>query len=213
LTTDILCALGPDGGHASILPSLRHLRAQKPIVMHGPSWDAVQSFITSRSISGRPVQVDAPSYQCHICHVSSEEPQGLKLHLRDNHRYQILCSYCDDFECTSVQNDLFREHLESKHPEIARMDALISSPSIRPFQLNSLLGRHSSLRAPASARLSTTHASPSLGLLTRSKGLLRNITRRPKNHIYYTPPSPSSPVSLVPSHSSSEDFRSYVIGD
>ena len=74
-----------------------------------------------------------------------EEPQDLKRHLRDNHGYQIFCSYCDDFEpeCTPEHSDLFRAHLESKHPEVVRMDALISGPSITRFQPNSLLDRHS----------------------------------------------------------------------
>ena len=149
LTADVLCALRPsDEGNTTMLSSLRHIRIKEPIVMHGPSWDAVQSFITSRWISGRPVQVDALSYQCHICHVSYEEPQELKHHLRDKHRYQTLCSYCGDFECTPGHSDLFREHLESKHPEVARIDSLISNPSITLFQLRSSLDRHSSLCAP-----------------------------------------------------------------
>jgi hypothetical protein len=61
LTTDILCALGPaDGGHATVLPALRHLRVENPMAMNEPSWDALQSFINSRSLSGRPVQVNVP---------------------------------------------------------------------------------------------------------------------------------------------------------
>ena len=150
LTADILCALRPSNEeNTTMLSSLRHIRVQEPMVMHGPSWDAVQSFIALRSISGRPVEVDAPSFQCHICHVSYEEPQGLKRHLRDNHSYRLLCSYCGDFECMPGHNDLFREHLESKHPEVARMDELISKPSLLPpIQLNSPPEWHSSLRAP-----------------------------------------------------------------
>ena len=143
--TQILGLLRPNGD-TSVLPSLRLLRVQNPM-MCGPLWDAVQSFITSRSISGRPVHFDAPSYQCHIlvCCLMFEEPQDLKRHLRDNHGYQIFCSYCDDFEpeCTPEHNDLFRAHLESKHPEVVRMDALILGPSITRFQPNSLLDRHS----------------------------------------------------------------------
>ena len=148
-TADILCALRPaNEGNTTMLSSLRYIRVKKPMVMHGSSWDALQSFITSRSISGRPVQIDALSYQCHICQFSYKEPQELKHHLRDKHRYQILCSYCGDFECTPGHSDLFREHLESKHPEVARIDSLISNPSITRFQLRSSLDRHSSLCAP-----------------------------------------------------------------
>jgi hypothetical protein len=149
LATDILCILGPaNEGNTDMLPSLRHVRVQKPIAMDSPSWASVQSFITSRSIAGRPVEVKAPSYQCHICHGSSEDQQGLKRHLRDKYGYQILCSYCRDFEYMPGDMDLFREHLDSKHPEVARNDALISKPSLTPFQLDILVNRHTSLRAP-----------------------------------------------------------------
>ena len=157
LTTDILCALGPAyEGNTAMLPSLRQVRVQKPIAMDGPSWDSVQSFITARSISGRPVEVKAPSYQCHICHGSSEEQHGLKRHLREKYGYQVLCSYCGEFECTPGESDLFREHLEDKHHEVARSDAHISKPSLTRFQIDCLVNRHSSLRAPDVAPPSPT---------------------------------------------------------
>ena len=128
------------------LPSLRRVHVSKSIEMNGPSWDSVQSFITSRSISGRPLELDAP-YQCHICDHSPREP---KFHLRDKHGYQMLCSYCGEFECTLGSNDLFREHLRRKHPEIAHNEALISEPCINPMphRLDDLVHRHSSLHAP-----------------------------------------------------------------
>ena len=148
LTTDILSALGPVAGeNTSVLPSLLHLRVQKPLTMNGPLWDAIQSFITSRSISGRPVKVNASSYRCHICHGSSEDLQGLKRHLRDKYGYKILCSYCGDFECTPGNDDLFRDHIQRAHPTVAGNDALVSKP-LNSFQLESLLNRHSSLRVP-----------------------------------------------------------------
>jgi hypothetical protein len=88
LTADIFSALGPaDGENANILPSLRHLRVQMPLIMNGPSWDAIESFMTSRLISGNPVEISAPSYQCHICHGSSEDHQRLKQHLNQEHGY------------------------------------------------------------------------------------------------------------------------------
>ena len=87
-------------------------------------------------------------YQCHICHGSSEEQHGLKRHLRENYGYQVLCSYCGEFECTPGESDLFREHLKDKHREVARSDAHISKPSLTPFQIDSLVNWHSSLRAP-----------------------------------------------------------------
>ena len=149
LTADILCALGPaNEGNTAILPSLRHVRVQKPIAMDGPSWNSVQSFITSRSISGRPVQVSAPSYECHFCRFSFKEQYYLKCHLRDWHRYQILCSYCGEFECTPGQWYLFQEHLKSGHYQMMHNDALISNPSLTASQIVSFVERHSSLCAP-----------------------------------------------------------------
>ena len=161
LTADILCTLSPaNKGNTTMLPSLRQVHLQKPTAMDG-LWESVQSFITARWISGRPVEVNAPSYQCHICHVSFKEQYGLKGHLRDEHRYQVLCSYCRDFECTSHQGpiDLFREHLEGKHPEIVRNDALIWN-SFSLLQPDILVNRHSSLRAPAIIALSPMSTEP-----------------------------------------------------
>ena len=141
----ILCALRHNGD-TSALPSLRRLRVQKPMVMDGQSWDCVQSFITSRWISGRPVKVNAPSYRCHICHSSSKEKLAVKHHLRHKHGYKIFCSYCGEFECTPGKTDLFQEHLGNKHPEIAHNDGLISKPSLSNIQLENLVDQHGSLR-------------------------------------------------------------------
>ena len=149
VTTAILCVLGPaNEGNAAMLPSLCYVRVLKRIPMGGPLWHSVQSFLTARRISGRPIELTVLSYQCHICNNSSTEPQDLKLHLRNNHGYQILCSYCGEFECTPEQSYLFRSHLQSKHPEIARNDSLISKPSSTRIYLDNLVNRHGSLRAP-----------------------------------------------------------------
>ena len=157
LTADILCALRPaNEGNTAILPSLRHVCVQEPIKMDGPSWDSVQSFITSRWISGRPMEFKAPSYQCHLCHGNSEDQLAVKRHLRDNHGYQIFCCYCGEFECTSGQRDPFRKHLGSKHPEIARNDTHILQPSLTHFQLANLVNRHSFLCTPDIVLLSPT---------------------------------------------------------
>ena len=161
LTTDILCVLGPASeGNTRMLPSLRHVRVQKSMMMDGPSWDSVQSFISKRSIPGRPIEVNAPSYQCHICHRSFKEQQELKRHLRDMYGYQILCFYCGKFECRPGRNDLFREHLESIHAEVARNDELISKASLTPSQLVGLFNRHSTLRSPDIIKPSTTATPP-----------------------------------------------------
>ena len=157
LMTDILCVLGPASeGNTHMLPSLCQIRVQKPMMMDGPSWDSVQSFITKRSTPGCPVEVNAPSYQCHICHRSFKEQQELKRHLRDKYGYQILCFYCGEFECRPGRNDLFREHLESKHAEVTRNDELISKASLTPSQLVGLFNRHSTLRTPDIIKPSTT---------------------------------------------------------
>jgi hypothetical protein len=169
LVSDILCALRPaDRGRTnetSALPALRNLHADKPIEMHGLSWDAIQSFIISRSLSGRPVKVHVPSYQCHICHANFEQQQALKCHLGGKHVYQFLCSYCGDFECTPSRGlaHLLREHLEDKHPDVARNDKVISNPfltSLSPLQHESLVYRHGSVRAPELAVPFTTVTPP-----------------------------------------------------
>ena len=161
LTADILCTLGPaNEGNTAMLPSLRRVRVQKSIEMDGPSWNSLQSFITSRSISGRPVQVDALFYRCHICHHIFAKQHELKHHLSDKHRYQILCSYCGVFECTPGHGDLFLEHLKSGHYQIVHNDldndSLFSTPSLTPFQFHILVDEHSSLRAPDVVPLSPT---------------------------------------------------------
>ncbi|KAH9003948.1 hypothetical protein EDB83DRAFT_777541 [Lactarius deliciosus] len=151
---DILCALRPvDGGNTNVLPALCSLLVEGPMEMHGPSWDAVQSLITSQRISGsgRPIEVYARKYSCHMCSSSSTEQRELKTHLGFRHAYRTVCSYCRDFECTLGDGDIFREHLASKHPEVARNDVLISNPVLtrfRPSQLDDLIDRHSSLLAP-----------------------------------------------------------------
>jgi hypothetical protein len=129
LATDILCALGPaDEGHTAVLPALRQLHVENPLSMQGPRWDALHSFITSRSISGRPVVFNAPSYQCHLCVSGFILHSALKRHLQVKHAHRFVCLYCGDFVCMSGRNSLFRDHLESKHPDVACNDALSSNP-------------------------------------------------------------------------------------
>ena len=131
--TDILCALHPaDGDHPTdptVLPSLRNLHVQEPMRPEMPLWDASRSFIASRLLSGRPVELIA-SLSCHLCFrtTSFTTQQELKRHFVDNHLGRIVCSYCGDFECKPGHNDLFREHLESKHP-VAHNDTHISNPA------------------------------------------------------------------------------------
>jgi hypothetical protein len=156
LTTDILCALGRTDD-TSVLPALRHIRIEKPTEMNEPSWDALvsftRSFITSRSLSDSPVQVNVQVFPCHIqghiCHAGFRQQEDLDSHLQDEHGYRMMCSHCTDFEWT--HNDLFREHIDNEHPEVASKDALIWSPLLArslPSQLESLLKKHSFLQAP-----------------------------------------------------------------
>ncbi|KAH9077556.1 hypothetical protein EDB83DRAFT_2344312, partial [Lactarius deliciosus] len=160
---DILCALRPTHWHTlatdtTLLPTLRDLRVEKPIAMDGPSWDAVLSFTTSRSLSNRPVQVTAPSYQCHICGASFGQQRELRHHLEREHGYQKACLYCDDFQCVPGYNFLFPEHIKREHPEVARNDTFLSNPDLkrlRPSQINTLVNRHSSPRTPVTATLSS----------------------------------------------------------
>jgi hypothetical protein len=80
LTTDIFRALchQADGVHTTTkLPSLRQLRLESPMTMNEPSWAAlVLLFITSRSFSGRPVQINVLFSQCYICHASYRDQEG-----------------------------------------------------------------------------------------------------------------------------------------
>ena len=118
---------------------------------------------------GSPVNVYVASFQCHICHTKFTETQELETHIVGKHAYQIVCSYCSDFEWSMGGDHLFREHLESKHPEV---DALISKPFLRPFHLDSLVNCHSSLRAPDIVAPSTAVRAPRskwLGILTADK--------------------------------------------
>ncbi|KAH9172629.1 hypothetical protein EDB89DRAFT_2069528 [Lactarius sanguifluus] len=133
---DILYALRPaDGVHKTdtpVLPALRNLRIEQTIPVDGPLWDAVQSFVTSRWLSGRPVEVYAREYSCRICFSIFKEQQDLKSHLLDKHSYLLVCTYCGDFECKPGYDDRFREHLASKHPEVAHND-LVSNPALRSY--------------------------------------------------------------------------------
>ena len=152
LTTDILCALGPADGGAISLPVLRHLVVENPLMMKDSSWDALQSFVTSRLLSGSPVQADVPLFQCRV---GFRRQQGLEHHLVDNRAYRTMCSYCSDFECTLGHKGLFLDHLESEHPEVALHDPPISGRRLRRLrylrnnrELEILVNLHCSLRAP-----------------------------------------------------------------
>ena len=140
LAIDILRALGLAGGEyrtdANVLPALHNLRVQEPMPIDGPLWDAAKSFITSRRFSGRPVESYVSRFLCHICNSTIfTQQQELKRHLAVRHAYRIVCSYCGDFEYIPgyTGSRLFREHLTSKHPEVAPTDTRISNPALQSF--------------------------------------------------------------------------------
>ncbi|KAH8984721.1 hypothetical protein EDB92DRAFT_2116998 [Lactarius akahatsu] len=161
LTTAILCALGlVEGGHATVLPSLRHLHIENPTAMNEPSCDGLLAFITSRFRSGHPVQVNVPFNQCHICHASFREKKEHNLHLIDQHGDRLLCSYCDNFECALGQSDLFRRHLRSEHFRVAGKDPHVWYYSLTPDQLGGLIARHGFVRAPDAVAPPTTVTAP-----------------------------------------------------
>ncbi|KAN0130651.1 hypothetical protein V8E53_011544 [Lactarius tabidus] len=172
LTKDIICALSQANGETTLLPALRHLRVENPMKMNELSWDALLPFITSRSLSGQPIQVNVPLSQCHVCHASFRQPKELDRHLEDRHAYRMMCLHCADFQWTAGRNDLFREHLDIEHPEVALNDLLIWSPLSplhSPSKLESRLELHSSLRAPdiaASSPMATAPHSQSPGIPT-----------------------------------------------
>ena len=155
LTRDIICALGQAEGETTLLPSLRLLHIEQPIEMNEPSWDALLSFINSRSLYA-PVQVNVPLTQCHICHTSFWQKKELERHLEDTHAYRIMmCSYCADFKWTpghKLGSDLFREHLVTEHPDIASHNPFIWNPLladlIPPSELESYFQQHSYLCVP-----------------------------------------------------------------
>ena len=137
LTTDVLCALGEVNWDvaATLLPDLRHLSVGTPLAMYGPSWDAVQSFLGWRWIAGHPLQINAPSYLCHICRSAFEQKEELRGHLQLKHAYRIVCSYCVDFEHITVlgYDQLIREHLASEHVDVPPTDKLRTSDLLELF--------------------------------------------------------------------------------
>ena len=160
LMTDILSVLDQaDFGHTTVtvLPSLRHLRVGSPTALNEPSWGALQSFVTSRSLSGRPVQVNVPF--CDTCRACFREQQDLKRHLVDKHAYWTVCSYCSDYECAPGHNSQFRGHLESQHPEVLRSDRSLES-LYTLFPTDSFIFQHCRMRAPDVVAPSTSVTAP-----------------------------------------------------
>ena len=166
--TDGLCALWPPHGEhridTTVLPALRNLNFHDENSMtahnNGPLLGAIQSLITSGWLSGRPVQVYAQKYSCHICYNSYKEHQDLKRHLEYRHSYRIMCAYCNEFQWSPGSNPLFRNHLEERHPGVARSDVTTDSLLSSHFHPDSFVDRHSSWIAPDVVASFTTAAEP-----------------------------------------------------
>ena len=152
LTTNFLSVFGTaGGGHSTLFSSLRYLHIEWPMEMNERCWDALHSFVASRSLSDCSIQFEVRSYMCHICHSRFKWQRELHSHIVEKHAYRIVCSYCSDFERKQGRNHLFLKHLEWKHLEETHNDPLISDPALtdfRYFHLESLLYRHSYLLAP-----------------------------------------------------------------
>ena len=89
--TDILDALcSAHGGHTAenVLPSLQSLRIYEHMSVDMPSWDAAESFLASRQLTGHPVEFYA-NFICHICHTRFIQQEELKRHLVYIHLYRI----------------------------------------------------------------------------------------------------------------------------
>jgi hypothetical protein len=150
LATDILRSLGEaNGENPTVLPALHYLCVENPMEMNESSWDALLLFITSRSLSSRPVQANVRLSQCYICYVSFRHQKGLDRHLVDEHTCG-MCPYCYDLKWKQVYNYIFQEdHLESKHPgPVACVAFLRTVHCALPFpsRLKNCLNLHSSER-------------------------------------------------------------------
>ena len=101
--TEILCALGQALGPAdeTVLPTLHNIYVSAYMRVDMPLWDAAESFLASRQLSGRPVELYAHT-MCHICLAEFTGQQELKRYLVDNHLYRI---YCGDFQCNPCLAD------------------------------------------------------------------------------------------------------------
>ncbi|KAH9167135.1 hypothetical protein EDB89DRAFT_141467 [Lactarius sanguifluus] len=119
LAADILRSLQPaDGEHANMLPSLYTLGLQELVQMHGPLWDAAQSFIAPRQLSDHPVTLHAPPFLCHICNTSFIQ-QKVPGHLLDSGRPGPTpprkYSYRGDFGWSEARSAMFFSHLQGVH--------------------------------------------------------------------------------------------------
>jgi hypothetical protein len=181
LAANILCALRPAaGGHtteAVVLPALRNIRVQNAIpTMDAPFWENTQSLIDMRQLS---VELDL---LCHICKTPFTEQEELRRHLLLAHEYLMVCSYCGDFQCKLGYTQLFREHLNSNHPEVVRKDPLFLDPRSTGtyYQLLGVFFRHGSPRVPDVVTPPTTTPNEIQAWLSDIPPFVKPITPLPR---------------------------------
>ena len=122
--------------NTAVFPALRTLHVQDATSSHGPVplWDLVESFVAQYRLSGCPVRVFTPwpRYPCPNCSEVFIRQGNLDRHINDKHPLPNICSHCNDFDWPQGNNNLFQEHLASKHPGVTHTDAPISIPASRP---------------------------------------------------------------------------------
>ena len=143
LATDIVISLRAiDGEHTTVLPSLCNLRVQElSSMIQGPLLEAVESFITSRRLSGYPVregpltliygaigglQSESRCHFCRQCSVGFLQLKAFQRHHRNVHSPPNKCSFCDSFLWRGGRKYLYRNHLKVHHPELALPVELLS---------------------------------------------------------------------------------------
>lgn len=130
---DILRSLGLAAGEPKLLPALRVLHVPELTPEHVALKKTVQSFATSRRLSGHPVEVNPPlirrNFWCRSCNVDFAQKQGLNRHNKDRHSPRNVCAHCGMFEWTEGRQYRFRRHLQECHPEVAHTNSNAPTPN------------------------------------------------------------------------------------
>ena len=136
LAADILCTLSLAVGDPNVLSSLHTLHVPELGPERVALRKAVESFATSRRLSGHPVGVHPHSllpdpdwtHSCEACGQRFARPQELVRHLRNAHISAKVCQYCGIFRWKRPH--LFRIHLEREHPEVAHANTPMLNPAL-----------------------------------------------------------------------------------
>ena len=128
LAADILGTLSLTVRDPNVPPVLHTLHISKLGPEHRVALrKAAESFVTSRRLSGHPVQVHPPlvlsnlnlkTYRCGVCDMGFSQRQGLNRHIRDIHGPANVCQHCHTFTWSSGRQYLYRTHLRKEHPEV-----------------------------------------------------------------------------------------------